>query len=128
MDQIKKFRSAFDKQLQRVKKITNLKASEVAERSELEEIFKDAVEKVKVQIFKRKYQSPFQKQDSQIGIEESLVKLDEFGKNKISELDFTNSDKHNLLEIFLLHNTTLTSLYKQIFNKKENSPLRVLGS
>ena len=97
MDQIKKFRSAFDKQLQRVKKITNLKASEVAERSELEEIFKDAVEKVKVQIFKRKYQSPFQKQDSQIGIEESLVKLDEFGKNKISELDFTNSDKHNLL-------------------------------
>ncbi len=47
MSQIKMFRKAFDKQVQRVKKVTNLKSKEVDERTELEEIFKDAIEKVK---------------------------------------------------------------------------------
>ena len=55
MNQIQKFRQSYEKQLQRVRKVTNLKAKEVSERSDLEEIFKDAVEKVKVQIFRRKY-------------------------------------------------------------------------
>jgi hypothetical protein len=45
--------------------------------------------------------------NSQIEIEESLLKLDEFGKDKISYSEFTETDKKTLLEIFLLHETTL---------------------
>jgi hypothetical protein len=48
------------------------------------------------------------------------LKLDEFGKDKISYSEFTETDKKTLLEIFLLHETTLQALQKQIFAKKED--------
>ena len=100
-----------------------MQAKEVSDRTELLEIFQDSVEKVKAQIIRRKNQSgaTLLKSNSHIEIEESLLKLDEFGKDKISYSEFTETDKKSLLEIFLLHETTLQAMQKQIFAKKEDS-------
>lgn len=46
--------------------------------------------------------------------------MDEFGKDKISYSDFTATDKKTLVEIFLLHETTLKSLQNLIFAKKKD--------
>ena len=123
MSQIRSFRLAKEKHIQRVKAVTNLQAKEVSDRTELLEIFQDTVEKVKAQIIRRKNQSgaTLLKSNSHIEIEESLLKLDEFGKDKISYSEFTETDKKSLLEIFLLHETTLQAMQKQIFAKKEDS-------
>jgi hypothetical protein len=52
-------------------------------------------------------------------LEQVLLKLDDYGKDRIQFSDFTNHDKNNLLEVFLLHETTLKSLTNIIFNKKD---------
>jgi anion-transporting ArsA/GET3 family ATPase len=95
MSQFQKLKLSLEKRVQRIKAKTNLQASELDRRTELEEIFSDAVNKVKAQIFRRKQRSDSQpaRLANQAATEDTLIKLDEYGKEKVSFEEFTTSDK-----------------------------------
>jgi len=51
-------------------------------------------------------------------IDVTLDTLDKFVKSKIKLEDFTVTDKQNLLEIFLMHETTLKQMRRLIFQNE----------
>lgn len=122
-------------------------AVEKDKRSELEEVLIDAIDKTRLQIFKRKLaQEKLQKQQDMIKqvkrlgselddkndnaremtaddshgfatIEPTLMKLNEFIHMRIKWSDFTTVDKINLVEMFVTHHKTLMAIYSATFPK-----------
>ena len=58
--------------------------------------------------------------ETDLPIEATLQKLSRFINYRIGYEDFTNTDKRNLVEIFVTHETTLTTMFNAIFQSKES--------
>ena len=130
-------------------KIRGRAAMEKDKKSELEEVLIDAIDKTRLQIFKRKLAQDkgSQKQEmikrvKQLGnefeipgqgnsinpddtaafsqIEPTLVRLNEYINSRIKISDFTVADKANLVELFVTHQRTLMQIYMSIFPQTQN--------
>ena len=101
-------------------------------RTELEEILGDSIEKTRIQIFRRKMRqernskTPFlsnkvsemasaEPEVDEQGLENTLQLLREFVHGRIKYKQFNDSDKFNLVEMFVTHPTSLLKFYEMIF-------------
>ena len=129
-DIINKLRGKVKKLTFEVQKSRGKNAIEKDKRSELEEVLIEAIDKTRLQIFKRRLaqdkitrdkkmikkvqllgtelqshgvQNTPQRTDGFASIEPTLVKLNDFINSKIKLQDFSPQDKQNLVELFVTH-------------------------
>ena len=56
--------------------------------------------------------------DDQANFEETILKLVDFAKTKVKFEDFTQTDKQNLIDLFVNNETTYSFIYRSLFPTK----------
>jgi len=132
-EMVKKYKGLYRKAVDRIKRMKRMEGSNKDAVSYLQETLLDAIEKTRIQIFKRrmKAETGQKHKDFTVGVrdlskdtapeehQEMLDKLHLFIKGKVKQEDFTAKDKTNLVEAFVMNYDVLRLVYETLFPRPD---------